>query len=324
MPPTRYRRCPAAANRSASGANSASTGAKRSGITTRQATELASAAVRRSMSGSRSLHRQRFDVRCRVTDRPTTVSVGEFRPSRRCAWPSARRAVGSLRGQAAALAGRRDGRSSRPDRPRRGAVVGRHRPLDRPGDGERVAGGAHRGDVPAGGRGVRRRRLRDDRHARAARARPACQPRRPSIRLETKRLTRRQTRQAVAIDRRAFGAPWANDAASLAAIRRATPTYRARQLSVDGSSSSRSRSAASPVRPATCSAWRSIPATSEAGGASRSSPTRCAGCTIVTSPTRSSTLRSATSPALALYDQFGFRQRADRLTIAELDLTRRG
>ena len=28
--------------------------------------------------------------------------------------------------------------------------------------------------------------------------------------------------------------------------------------------------------------------------------------------------------ALALYDQFGFRQRADRLTIAELDLTRRG
>ena len=28
--------------------------------------------------------------------------------------------------------------------------------------------------------------------------------------------------------------------------------------------------------------------------------------------------------SLALYDQFGFRQRADRLTIAELDLTRRG
>jgi ribosomal protein S18 acetylase RimI-like enzyme len=28
--------------------------------------------------------------------------------------------------------------------------------------------------------------------------------------------------------------------------------------------------------------------------------------------------------ALALYDQFGFRQRADQLTIAELDLTRHG
>ena len=58
--------------------------------------------------------------------------------------------------------------------------------------------------------------------------------RRPTIRLETKRLTRRQTRDAVAIDRRAFGARWANDSASLTAIRRATPTYRARQLSVDG------------------------------------------------------------------------------------------
>ena len=188
----------------------------------------------------------------------------------------------------------------------------------------RVAGGAHRRDVPAGGRGVRRRRLRR-RSTRSRCSSSTCAPARrpehqardqaPDATPDTAGGHDRSPGVRRAVGERR-GEP-GGDPAGHAHVPGA-PVERRRI------SSSRSRSAASLDRPGTCSAWRSIPAISEAGGASRSSPTRCAGCTIDTSPTRSSTPRSEMSPRSALYDQFGFRQRADRLTIAELDLTRRG
>ena len=89
-------------------------------------------------------------------------------------------------------------------------------------------------------------------------------------------------------------------------------------------SSSCSRSAASPVRPATCSAWRSIPATSDGGRGK--SLVADALCWMHDRHLANALVNTAigNTAALALYDQFGFRQRADRLTIAELDLTRRG
>ena len=190
--------------------------------------------VRRSMSVRRptSECRSTFDVRW--PGRRTTVTAGEFRPSRRSAWPSARRAIGPRRRSScgAGRATRRSGIwcSSTTARCRRRwtSTTGSTR---RPSSGLRaVRTGAmfpRAAEVFADAGFVTIDTL-------ALLELDLRTTRRPSIRLETKRLTRRQTREAVAIDRRAFGARWANDSASLAAIRRATPTYRARQLSVDG------------------------------------------------------------------------------------------
>ena len=147
--------------------------------------------------------------------------------------------------------------------------------------------------------------------------------RRPGIRLETKRLTRRQTQHAVAIDRRAFGAPWANDAASLTAIRRATPTYRARQLSVDGQLVA---FAISGVAGSTGYLQRlAVDPRHQRGGRGKSLVADAL-CWMHDRHLANALVNTAVgnTAALALYDQFGFRQRADRLTIAELDLTRRG
>jgi ribosomal protein S18 acetylase RimI-like enzyme len=147
--------------------------------------------------------------------------------------------------------------------------------------------------------------------------------RRPSIRLETKRLTRRQTRDAVAIDRRAFGARWANDSASLTAIRRATPTYRARQLSVDGELVA---FAISGTAGSTGYLQRlAVDPRYQRGGRGKSLVADAL-CWMHDRHLANALVNTAigNAAALALYDQFGFRQRADRLTIAELDLTRRG
>lgn len=147
--------------------------------------------------------------------------------------------------------------------------------------------------------------------------------RRPSIRLETKRLKRRQTRDAVAIDRRAFGAPWANDATSLAAIRRATPTHRARQLSVDGQLVA---FAISGVAGSTGYLQRlAVDPRHQRGGRGKSLVADAL-CWMHDRHLANALVNTGVgnAPALELYDQFGFRQRADRLTIAEFDLTRRG
>jgi ribosomal protein S18 acetylase RimI-like enzyme len=147
--------------------------------------------------------------------------------------------------------------------------------------------------------------------------------RRPNIRLETKRLTRRQTHQAVAIDRRAFGARWANDAASLRAIRRATPAYRARQLSVDGQLVA---FAISGVAGPTGYLQRlAVEPRSQRGGRGKSLVADAL-CWMHDRHLANALVNTAigNAAALALYDQFGFRQRADQLTIAELDLTRHG
>ncbi|MGH9135070.1 MAG: GNAT family N-acetyltransferase [Ilumatobacteraceae bacterium] len=144
----------------------------------------------------------------------------------------------------------------------------------------------------------------------------------PSIRLETRRLTRRQYRDAVAIDRRAFGAPWANDAASLAEIRRATPTHRARQLSVDG------RLAAFAISGTAGSTGYiqrlAVDPRHQRGGRGKSLVADAL-CWMHDRHLVNALVNTAVGnvAALALYDQFGFRQRADQLTIAELDLTRR-
>ncbi len=146
---------------------------------------------------------------------------------------------------------------------------------------------------------------------------------RPSIRLETKRLRRRQTRDAVAIDRRAFGARWANDAASLTAIRRATPTYRARQLSVEGELVAFAISGAAG---STGYLQRlAVDPRHQRGGRGKSLVADAL-CWMHDRHLANALVNTAitNTAALALYDQFGFRQRADRLTIAELDLTRRG
>jgi ribosomal protein S18 acetylase RimI-like enzyme len=147
--------------------------------------------------------------------------------------------------------------------------------------------------------------------------------RRPSIRLETKRLTRRHTDQAVAIDRRAFGARWANDAASLKAIRRATPAYRARQLGVDGQLVA---FAISGVAGPTGYLQRlAVDPRHQRGGRGKSLVADTL-CWMHDRHLANALVNTAISnvAALALYEQFGFHPRADRLTIAELDLTRRG
>ncbi len=147
--------------------------------------------------------------------------------------------------------------------------------------------------------------------------------RRPPNGLETKRLKRRQIRHAVAIDRRAFGAPWANDAASLTAIRRATPTYRARQLSVDGQLVA---FAISGVAGSTGYLQRlAVDPRHQRGGRGKSLVADAL-CWMHDRHLVNALVNTAVgnTAALALYDQFGFRQRVDRLTIAELDLTRRG
>ncbi len=147
--------------------------------------------------------------------------------------------------------------------------------------------------------------------------------RRPAIRLQTKRLTRRHTREAVAIDRRAFGAPWANDAASLTAIRRATPAYRARQLSVDDQLVA---FAISGVAGQTGYLQRlAVDPRHQRGGRGKSLVADAL-CWMHDRHLANALVNTAVGnvAALALYDQFGFRQRPDRLTIAELDLTRRG
>jgi ribosomal protein S18 acetylase RimI-like enzyme len=147
--------------------------------------------------------------------------------------------------------------------------------------------------------------------------------RRPSITLEPRRLTRRQTRHAVAIDRRAFGARWANDDASLKAIRRATPTSRSRQLSVEGRLVA---FAISGVAGSTGYLQRlAVDPRHQRGGRGKSLVADAL-CWMHDRHLANALVNTAidNAAALALYDQFGFRQRADQLTIAELDLTRRG
>jgi ribosomal protein S18 acetylase RimI-like enzyme len=147
--------------------------------------------------------------------------------------------------------------------------------------------------------------------------------RRPNIRLETKRLTRRQIHQAVAIDRRAFGARWANDDASLRAIRRATPASRARQLGVDGQLVA---FAISGVAGPTGYLQRlAVEPRYQRGGRGKSLVADAL-CWMHDRHLANALVNTAigNAAALALYDQFGFRQRADQLTIAELDLTRHG
>jgi len=147
--------------------------------------------------------------------------------------------------------------------------------------------------------------------------------RRPNIRLETKRLTRRQTRHAVTIDRRAFGARWANDAASLTAIRRATPTYRARQLKVEGQIAAFAISGAAG---STGYLQRlAVDPRRQRQGRGKSLVADAL-CWMHDRHLANALVNTAidNAAALALYDQFGFVQRVDRLTIAELDLTRRG
>ena len=147
--------------------------------------------------------------------------------------------------------------------------------------------------------------------------------RRPSIRLETRRLRRRQIGRAVDIDRRAFGARWANDARSLTAIRRATPVHRARQLSVDGEVVA---FAISGLAGPTGYLQRLAVDPRFQRGDRGKSLVADALCWMHDRHVANALVNTAVgnTSALALYDQFGFRQRADRLTIAELDLTRRG
>jgi ribosomal-protein-alanine N-acetyltransferase len=147
--------------------------------------------------------------------------------------------------------------------------------------------------------------------------------RRPGITLETKRLARRHIHDAVAIDRRAFGAPWANDVASLTAIRRATPTYRARQLSTDGRLVA---FAISGIAGSTGYLQRLAVDPRHQRKGWGSSLVADALCWMHDRHLANALVNTAVgnTAALALYDRFGFRQRADQLTIAELDLTRRG
>lgn len=65
-----------------------------------------------------------------------------------------------------------------------------------------------------------------------ARTPPTAAPFTAGARL--RRLRRPQLIDAAAVDRAAFGSPWANDEATLTDITTATPSYRARQVLVDG------------------------------------------------------------------------------------------
>lgn len=122
---------------------------------------------------------------------------------------------------------------------------------------------------------------------------------------------------AAEVDRAAFGDPWGNDAATLADIRRATPQHRARRLDVDG----------------TLQAFAITGAAGRTGYLQRLAvhpdhQRSGLGSALVTDSLSWMRRRSLTTamvntgidnhPAQQLYDHFGFRRLADRLTIVEL------